>query len=221
MADLINSKEQNINFKSLRNIETSFKMIRTVMFAVILGVLALGAVTVWWAFRSMESSRQRVYVMENGKSIMLALAQDHNVNRDVEAKDHIRSFLRLFFTLEPNADQIKQTVNEALLLADNSVARLYGDLVEKGFYSNMIQGGVHQTIQVDLKDIRVDMSRSPYPFTATARMLLVRETTVTERNLKVEGALIDVVRTDQNPHGFTIEKFKPTDNADIRIETRD
>lgn len=215
------ASEQNINFKSLRNLETSFKMIRTVMFAVILGVLALGAVTVWWAFKSMEASRERVYVMEGGKSIMMALAQDHNVNRDVEAKDHIRTFMRLFFTLEPNPDQIRKTVSEALMLADNSAARLYKDLVEKKFYSDMIQGGVHQSIQVELSDISVDMSRSPYPFTATARILLVRETTLTERNLKVQGSLIDVPRTDVNPHGFTIERFVPTDNTDIRVETRD
>lgn len=213
--------DQNINFKSLRNIETAFKMIRTIMFAVILGALSLGAVAVWWSFSSMETARQRIYVMENGKSLMLALAQDYNVNREVEAKDHVKTFLRLFFTLEPDNQQITKTVTEALKLADNSAVRLYNDLIEKKFYSNMIQGGVHQSIQIEMKDIKVDMTHSPYSFVATGRILLIRETTLTERNLKVEGALIDVPRTDSNPHGFTIERLIPTDNTDIRVETRD
>ena len=208
------------HFRSLHNIETSFKMIRTVMFAVILGTLLLASGIAWWAFDITEKSRSRVYVMENGKSIMLALAQDHNVNRSAEAKDHVRTFLRLFFDLEPDDQQIRKTIEEASYLGDESVVRLHKDFTEKGYYSDLVQGNVHQKIEIDPELIQVNMTQSPYYFRAKGKELLVRESTVTYRNLDVEGFLIDVQRTDRNPHGFMIERFHPLDNSDIQTITR-
>ena len=208
------------NFKSLRNIDTSFSLMRLFMLVVIIGCLGFSSAISFWAFDAVEKSRQKVYVMDGGKSIMLAMAQEHNINRPAEARDHIRVFLKAFFELEPDENQIKNTIKEASYLGDESVGRLYKDLSEKGYYQNLIQGNVHQKVEIDKNNIIVDFTQSPYKFRAKGREMLIRETTVTIRNLVVEGYLIDVARTDNNPHGFQIERFLPVDNTDIETVNR-
>ena len=159
--------------------------------------------------------------MEGGKSIMLALAQEHNMNRPAEAKDHLRVFMRLLFDLEPDERQISKSIEQATYLGDRlSVVRLYTDLKEKGYYTRLMQGDVHQKVEVELEGIQIDMTQSPYPFKLKGKQLLVRSTSLTVRNLEVEGFLIDVARTDNNPHGFMVEKFQIINNQDIETIAR-
>ena len=42
-----------------------------------------------------------------GKSLMLALSQDVRQNRPVEAREHVRRFHELFFTLSPEKSAIE------------------------------------------------------------------------------------------------------------------
>lgn len=107
-------------FRSLKTIDSSFKLVRLVMLAIILGVLLFGLGVAYWAFTSVENSCHRVYVMENGKSIMLAMAQEHNINRSAEAKDHLRVFMRLLFDLEPDEHQINKSIEQATYMGDRA-----------------------------------------------------------------------------------------------------
>ena len=65
-----------MEFKSLRNIESSFRQIR--LFGIVF--LSLCAVitvwSVWSSYRFAERQREKIYVLDNGKSLMLALSQD-------------------------------------------------------------------------------------------------------------------------------------------------
>ncbi len=38
--------------------------------------------------------REKIYVLDNGKSLMLALSQDLSQNRPAEAREHVRRFPR-------------------------------------------------------------------------------------------------------------------------------
>ena len=102
----------------------------------------------------------------------------------------------------------------------SSVFRIYNDLKEKGFFVSVIQGDVHLQVQLEMSNIVVDMSRSPYSFRAKGKQVLIRETSITTRNLDVEGYLIDVQRTDNNTHGFNVERFKILDQRDLETVTR-
>lgn len=209
-------------FKSLSTIDSQVQTMRLIMLGIIAAVLLFGTWVAYWAFTTVDASRQRVYVMENGKSLMLALSQEHNMNRPAEARDHIKVFMRLLFDLEPDEHQIEKSIELATYLGDRqSVLRLYTDLKEKSYYLKMIQGDVRQKLEIDWRNIQVDMHQSPYPFKAKARELLIRSTSMSVRNLEVQGYLIDVQRTDNNPHGFIIERFKITDNSDIETVDRD
>ena len=65
-----------MEFKSLKNIESSFRQIR--LFGIVFLSLCT-VVTVWsvWnSYRFAEKQREKIYVLDNGKSLMLALSQD-------------------------------------------------------------------------------------------------------------------------------------------------
>ena len=75
-----------MEFKTLRNIENSFKQIR--LYAIVFAILCISVVgyALWQSYNFAEEQRQKVYVLDNGKSLMLALSQDASINRPVEAK---------------------------------------------------------------------------------------------------------------------------------------
>ena len=62
-----------MEFKSLRNIESSFRQIR--LFGIVF--LSLCAVitvwSVWSSYRFAERQREKIYVLDNGKSLMLSI----------------------------------------------------------------------------------------------------------------------------------------------------
>ena len=70
-----------MEFKSLTNIETSFRQLRTYAF-VFAGICAVVTVTaVWMSYSFAERQRQKIYVLDNGRSLMVALSQDLAQNR--------------------------------------------------------------------------------------------------------------------------------------------
>ena len=136
-----------MEFKSLKNIESSFRQIR--LFGIVF--LSLCAVitvwSVWSSYRFAERQREKIYVLDNGKSLMLALSQDLSQNRPAEAREHVRRFHELFFTLSPEKSAIEHNVKRALLLADKSVYNYYSDFAEKGYYNRIIAGNINQVLK--------------------------------------------------------------------------
>ena len=132
-----------MEFKSLRNIESSFRQIR--LFGIVfLSLCAVVTVwSVWNSCRFAEKQREKIYVLDNGKSLMLALSQDLSQNRPAEAREHVRRFHEMFFTLSPEKSAIEHNVKRALLLADKSVYHYYSDFAEKGYYNRIIAGNIN------------------------------------------------------------------------------
>ena len=84
-----------MEFKSLTNIESSFRRIR-LMLAVFVGCCTLVTVfALWNSYRFAEKQREKIYVLDGGKSLMLALSQDLSQNRPAEAREHVRRFHEL------------------------------------------------------------------------------------------------------------------------------
>lgn len=99
-----------MEFKSLTNIESSFRRIR-LMLAVFTGCCALvTGYALWSSYRFAERQREKIYVLDGGKSLMMALSQDLSQNRPAEAREHVRRFHELFFSLSPQKDAIGTTL---------------------------------------------------------------------------------------------------------------
>ncbi|WP_431844493.1 conjugative transposon protein TraK [Pedobacter superstes] len=205
-------------FKSLETIESSFRKMRLMMIVFIILCAIVCIVTVVWAFDFANKQRQKIYVLDQGKSLMLALAQDVNQNRPVEARDHVKRFHELFFTLSPDQKAIDYTIRQALYLADESANTEYRNLIENGYFNNLIAGNVSQKIQID--SIKLDMQNFPYSAQTYATQTIIRSSTVTTRNLISHCFLRDVQRSDNNPHGFLIERWRVKENKDITTVQR-
>jgi conjugative transposon TraK protein len=207
-----------MEFKSLKNIETSFKQIR--FFGIVFICLCAGIVgySVWNAYTFAEAQRQKIYVLDGGKSLMLALSQDLTQNRPVEAREHVKRFHELFFTLSPDKNAIESNVRRALFLVDKSAFAYYRDLQEKGYYNRIISGNINQNLQID--SVSCNFDAYPYKAVTYARQLIIRESNITERSLVTRCNLINSVRSDNNPHGFTMEAFEIVQNRDLRVINR-
>lgn len=207
-----------MEFKSLKNIETSFRQIR--LFGIVFICLCAGITTysVWSSFAFAEKQREKIYVLDGGKSLILALSQDLSQNRPVEAKEHIRRFHELFFTLSPDKSAIESNIKRALLLADKSAFNHYTDFAEKGYYNRVISGNINQRVMID--SVSCDFDSYPYRAMTYARQLIIRESNVTERSLVTRCRLLNSVRSDNNPHGFILEAFEIIENKDLKVMKR-
>jgi len=207
-----------MEFKTLRNIENSFKQIR--LYAIVFAILctAVSAYVVWHSYRFAEAQRQKIYVLDSGKSLMLALSQDASINRPVQAREHIRRFHELFFTLAPDKIAIESNMKRAFDLADKSAFNYYKDLSEKGYYNRIISGNVQQRTEVD--SVVCNFDNYPYAVKTYARQFIIRSSNVTKRSLITTCYLVNSVSSDNNPQGFTIEKFAVLENKDIEVIDR-
>ena len=207
-----------MEFKSLKNLETSFRQIRLfgIIFLSLCAVVVVYSVYSSYAFA--EKQREKIYVLDGGKSLMLALSQDLAQNRPAEAREHVRRFHELFFTLSPEKSAIEHNVKRALLLADKSAYNYYTDFAEKGYYNRIIAGNINQVLQVD--SVVCNFDRYPYQVSTYARQMIIRESNVTERSLVTQCRLLNSSRSDDNPNGFTIEGFTILENRDLQTLER-
>ena len=207
-----------MEFKSLKNIETSFRQIR--LFGIVFVVMCtlITGYAVWNSYTFAEAQRQKIYILDGGKSLMLALSQDLTQNRPVEAREHVKRFHELFFTLSPDKNAIESNIKRSLFLADKTAFNYYKDLAEKGYYNRVISGNVTQTVEID--SVKCDFDQYPYKVNTYARQLIVRESSLTVRSLVTSCRLLNATRSDNNPHGFIIEAFTITENKDLQTIKR-
>ena len=204
--------------KKVFDIQQKFRFTVYVLLVISISLTGLSA---WVFFRSeqmVEKSRQKIYVLDNGKSLLLALREDISENRNAEAKDHVKRFHELFFTLEPDKAYIENNVREALFLADQSATDQYRSFKENNLYNQVIASDISMTLVTD--SVKVDFSADPYEFSFFGRQKIVRKSNITVRNLETSGRLRNISRTDNNPHGFLIEGWRITDNTDLETVKR-
>ena len=199
----------------MKNIDTAFRHVRMFTLIVIIGFTIICCFAVYKSFRLVYAMQSKVYILANGKALE-AYASDRKDNIPVEARDHVKNFHQYFFTIDPDDKVIQTNITKALYLADASAKREYDNLKENGYYANVIAGNISQQIKVD--SITVDISEYPYHFRCYATQSIIRTTSTVTRNLITEGYLRNVSRSDNNPHGFLIERWATIENKDLKIE---
>ena len=197
--------------------DTAFRAMRLFMLVVILGSLIVSMYAIYANQQLSARAQDRVYVLHNGKAAEV-FAASRRENIEVEARDHVRRFHELFFSLDPDEQSIRASIGKALYLVDGSAKKQYDDLVETGYISGLISGNVSQEIFID--SVQVNTVAEPFVFRCFARLQIIRATSIVTRNLITAGFLRSIGRSDHNPHGFLIEKWETIDNRDIKIEER-
>jgi conjugative transposon TraK protein len=204
-------------FSKMKNIDTAFRHVRGFTMLAVAGSALVACYALYKSFSAVALMQDKVYILANGKALE-AYASDRKDNVPVEARDHVRTFHQYFFSLDPDDKVIKANVTKALYLADNSVKRIYDDLKENGYYSGIISGNISQTVFID--SVTIDINEYPYRFKCFARQNIIRTTSIMNRNLITQGTLRNVSRSDNNPHGFLIERFNTVENKDLGTSNR-
>ena len=204
-------------FRQTKNIDTAFQHIRSFTMLVIVGCVFLCSFALYKSYRLVSEMQSKVYILANGRALE-AYASNRKDNIPVEARNHVKAFHRLFFTLDPDDKVIKANIAKAMYLADVSAKRAYDNLRESGYYADIIAGNISQDINVD--SVIIDLNDYPYHFHCYAKQHIVRMTSTVSRSLITEGYLRNVSRSDNNPHGFLIERWRTIENRDLKIENR-
>ena len=204
--------------KKIFDIQRKFRFTVYVLLSVSIGLMGVSGYVFTLSLRLSDQSRQKIYVLDNGKSLLVALREDISENRDAEARDHVKRFHELFFTLEPDKQYIENNVREALYLADRSAMEQYQSFKENNVYNQVIASDISMTVMTD--SITLDFSSYPYRFSYFGKQKIVRTSNITIRSLQSTGQLRNISRTDYNPHGFLIEGWQITDNTDLETIKR-
>ena len=204
-------------FTKTKNIDTAFRHIKAFSFLLIAATTGISIYALYSSHQSVAKAHERIYILANGKALE-AYSAERKDNIPVEARDHVKMFHYYFFTLDPDDKVIQYNITKALYLADVSAKRQYDNLKENGYYSNLIAGNISQQVTVDSVTINTD--QYPFYFTCKATQKITRATSIVTRNIVTEGYLRNVSRSDNNAHGFLIERWKIIDNSDIKVENR-
>jgi conjugative transposon TraK protein len=204
-------------FTQAKNIDSAFKHIKVFSFIIIICTLFISVFSLYENHKIITETQQRIFILANGKALE-AYGADRKDNIPVEARDHIAMFHHYFFSLDPDEKVITANITKALYLADASAKKQYDNLKENGYYTNLISGNISQMIMVD--SIFININSYPFYFRCTAREKLIRTTSIVTRDLITEGYLRNVERSDNNSHGFLIERWEIIENKDLKTENR-
>lgn len=201
-------------FTKIRNIDTAFRQVRQFTLVIVSCCTLVACFAIYKSVELSKHVQSKIYILSDGKALE-ALAADRKDNVGVEARDHVKTFHQLFFTLDPDDKVIRSNITRALYLADGSAKQQYDNLSESGYYAGIISGNISQRIHVD--SVQVDLSAYPYHFRCYATQNIIRTTSTVARSLVTEGWLRNVSRSDNNPHGFLIERWTIIENKDLKV----
>jgi conjugative transposon TraK protein len=204
-------------FTQTKNIDTAFRHIKMFSICFLIGCILVSIFSLYENHKIMTESGNRIFILANGKALE-AYAADRKDNVPVEARDHIKMFHHYFFSLDPDEKVITGNITRALYLADGSAKKQYDNLKESGYYTNLISANISQ--QVEMDSVELNMDSYPVYFRFLGKEKLIRTTSVVTRSLITEGYLRNVSRSDNNSHGFLIERWVILENKDLKTDTR-
>lgn len=180
-----------------QDIEKSFSRMRGLSIVSVAASFVFALVVGVMAFNYAEQQRHKIYVLDQGKSLLLALQTDAIMSKDIEIRDHVTRFHELMFTLSPQKQTITENLDRAFNLADRSAYDYSQDLAEKGYYSRLVSANISQQMLVD--SVVFQGNGYPYQVKTYARQYVVRESTISEYSFVSSCQLVDAARSDVNP----------------------
>lgn len=194
----------------IRNLENKIKLVGIISVLFLAGnvIICLGSLFI--ARGLVDDAHQNVYVLDGTVPLLVSRTSD-DATLEVEARSHVEMFHRLFFTLAPDDEYIRKTLDRAMYLVDESGLAQQNALKEKGFYNNVM--GTSTMFAILCDSIKLDLDKMQ--FTYYGRQRIERRTTIMYRQLVTAGGLKRVPRTDNNPHGLLITNWRTLLNKDL------
>lgn len=199
----------------VKSIEQKININKKVSIIAIIGAVTISIATLVFSYFTINDSRKSIYILDNGIPVLVKQT-DELLNRPVEYKSHIDLFHRMFFTLPPDDEYIKENVEKSLYLIDDSGKKEYVNLKENGFYNQVVSSNSIVTVKSD--SIRLDIPNQKFIYYGS--QMIHRKTAFIKRKLITEGKFEDIPRTPNNPHGVLLKYWKILDNTEIINENR-
>ena len=194
----------------IKNIESKIRLATLVSLSSLVASVLIAIVVSFFAYRQVSSARRSIYILDNHVP-MLAKQTDVQLNRPAEYRADVDLFHSLFFSLTPDDRFIEYQMKKAMYLVDESGARQYNDLKEKGYFSSVLSSSSVLTLQTD--SIFLDIPKRYFRFYGKQR--IDRRSATVVRSLITEGTLRDMPRSENNPHGILITQWKILENKDL------
>ena len=199
----------------IKNLENKIKLVGIICTAFLIGCILISVSSIWTARTMVTDAQKKVYVLDGNVPILVNRTTMEET-LDVEAKSHVEMFHLYFFTLAPDDKYIKHTMEKAMYFIDESGLAQYNTLKERGFYSNIL--GTSAVFSIFCDSIRFD--KPNMEFTYYGRQRIERRSNILMRELVTTGKLMQVPRTENNPHGLLIVNWRTMINKDIEQKTK-
>ncbi|MBO1882914.1 conjugative transposon protein TraK [Capnocytophaga sp. Marseille-Q4570] len=199
----------------VKNIEKRIKINKTMAIATVIFAMVIVIVGFTYSYKIVQDSRRSIYILDNGIPVLVKQT-DELLNRPVEYKAQIDLFHKLFFTLMPDDEYIKKNVDKSLYLIDDTAKRERENLLEKGFYNQIISSNATVSIQTD--SINLDLNTKKFVYYGT--QMINRKTSLIIRKLITQGYFKDIARTPNNAHGVLLENWNIVDNSEVAVKQK-
>jgi conjugative transposon TraK protein len=194
----------------IQSLEQKTKLALFTVVAAIAGCTVICGVCFFLCTRLVTDERSQIYVLD-GDIPFLAERSMQESNFVMEARAHIQLFHQYFFNLPPDDDYIKWTLGKAMYMADGTALKQKQAMEENGFYSDIISSSAVCTIICD----SIDFDEHQRLFKYYGTQLIKRRSRDMKRSIITVGAIENVPRTENNPHGLMITNWRTLENKDL------
>lgn len=194
----------------IQSLEQKTRLALLTVVATIVGNVVLCGTLIGFGYKVISEERKNIYVLD-GDIPFLAQRTQAEANFVMEAKADIQLFHQYFFTLPPDDDYIKWTLGKAMYMADGTAIKQKQAMEENGFFSDIVSSSAFCTIKCD----SIKLNELTRVFTYYGTQTIQRRTNSIRRQLITTGVLINAPRTQNNPHGMLITKWRTLKNVDL------
>ena len=194
----------------IQSLEQKTRLALMTVLLTIVGNVVICGMLIAYGAKVLSEERNQVYVLD-GDIPFLAQRSQEEANFVMEAKAHIQLFHQYFFTLPPDDDYIKWTLGKAMYMADETAIKQKQAMEENGFFSDIVSSSATCTIMCD--SIKLDEHSRKFTYYGTQSIR--RRTKKIRRTLITTGALENVPRTQNNPHGLLITHWRTLKNINL------
>lgn len=199
----------------VKNIEKRIQINKNMALASVVFAIVIVIVGFMYSYKIVQESRKSIYILDNGIPVLVKQT-DELLNRPVEYEAQIDLFHKLFFTLVPDDEFIRKNIDKSLYLMDDSAKKERNNLLEKGFYNQIISSNATVSVQTD--SISLDLNTKKFIF--YGKQMINRRTSLILRKLITQGTFTDIQRTPNNAHGVLLENWNILDNTEIATKQK-
>lgn len=199
----------------VKNIEKRIKINKSMSIATVILAMVIVIVGFIYSYKIVRDARKSLYVIDNGIPVLVKQT-DELLNRPVEYKAQIELFHKLFFTLVPDDAYINENIDKSLYLIDDTGKKERNNLLEKGFYNQIISSNA--TVSVRTDSINVNLNDKKFIYYGT--QMINRRSSLITRRLITQGSFKDIARTPNNAHGVLLENWNILDNTEISVKQK-